>query len=532
MAKESVFKTIQRNFDTKELERWMKGLPIFRMDIDAVSIFMENLPSDAERQDMNCNCCKDFLKRYGGLAFLDERGDVHPVLWDKDNYSKGSAARKVAKKLAKAIVDADVVSYVPRGRLLNRLKGRGATKFDHLEVDLKLRFTDVFATTIEDFQRNVNYLIRNQEEFYPGNLLDQMLDYVNNSSPSEIPRHKQLTGSLKSHETFRKLLNEAESGKSKKVRYYLAATNYGGSLKIKGTVLEIFSNAFDGSMSQEDALDLYSRSTDPLEYQRPVAPSSVGQFRDFAKLVKENNYEPLLKLEHATVDAFDGDVLYQYNEPAATNDSDSSIDAMLAEKEGRESPDTEVEIDSLPVKKMRYQEFLQEVVPLADRIVLANEPKCYGAGMLFKAPMVDDVSALAGDGEIVPVAVDHRSGWHLQLRPFIGRGAAIEQITVLDTKNPKLDNGGKITVFTIDTGMVNDAPKHGLARINNPLFPEIAKAEFFPYRQALNDYNERHQTDLTSGEVVMFFNANVGSGEVVNFHVQTGDVNYIASICE
>ena len=47
-------------------------------------IFLSNM-SDNLRQEYNCNCCKSFLRRYGGVVEVDDKGKVHSLLWAGDN---------------------------------------------------------------------------------------------------------------------------------------------------------------------------------------------------------------------------------------------------------------------------------------------------------------------------------------------------------------------------------------------------------------------------------------------------------------
>jgi hypothetical protein len=46
--------------------------------------FLEALP--AERQQHNCNCCRHFIGRYGGLVTIDQDGETHSVFWNADDF--------------------------------------------------------------------------------------------------------------------------------------------------------------------------------------------------------------------------------------------------------------------------------------------------------------------------------------------------------------------------------------------------------------------------------------------------------------
>lgn len=58
--------------------------PLFTTDVeDLFNVFLEFLPDEA-RQHYNCNCCRSFINRYGGIVSIDENGIATPVMWNSD----------------------------------------------------------------------------------------------------------------------------------------------------------------------------------------------------------------------------------------------------------------------------------------------------------------------------------------------------------------------------------------------------------------------------------------------------------------
>lgn len=61
----------------------LKG-PLFTTDADIFSVYLGYFKTPGERQVHNCNTCKDFFRRYGGLVRIGKNGELQSVFW-KDN---------------------------------------------------------------------------------------------------------------------------------------------------------------------------------------------------------------------------------------------------------------------------------------------------------------------------------------------------------------------------------------------------------------------------------------------------------------
>lgn len=46
--------------------------------------YLNSLPAN-RRQHYNCNCCKKFIEKFGGLVVIDAEGYHEPLLWDADD---------------------------------------------------------------------------------------------------------------------------------------------------------------------------------------------------------------------------------------------------------------------------------------------------------------------------------------------------------------------------------------------------------------------------------------------------------------
>src|SRR5690606_23539602 len=57
--------------------------PVFTTDVIGLwDAYLASFPAES-RQYHNCNCCRSFIERYGGLVTIDHDGLTTPVLWNQ-----------------------------------------------------------------------------------------------------------------------------------------------------------------------------------------------------------------------------------------------------------------------------------------------------------------------------------------------------------------------------------------------------------------------------------------------------------------
>lgn len=88
----------------------LSGGVLFRVDAgDLFQVYLESFTSGDERQYHNCNCCRNFIQRFGSLVVLGEDGEMHPALWEEGELPEGHAYREVVRRLRRAVSKGEVV---------------------------------------------------------------------------------------------------------------------------------------------------------------------------------------------------------------------------------------------------------------------------------------------------------------------------------------------------------------------------------------------------------------------------------------
>lgn len=80
--------------------------PLFTTDSpDLWDVYLAAFP-EIGRQHHNCNACRDFIRRHGGLVTIGEDGATVPVMWDPDDATPEN--RGAIAALARAVRSAPV----------------------------------------------------------------------------------------------------------------------------------------------------------------------------------------------------------------------------------------------------------------------------------------------------------------------------------------------------------------------------------------------------------------------------------------
>ncbi|MDF1699853.1 MAG: hypothetical protein P1V36_01655 [Planctomycetota bacterium] len=113
---------INEYFDT------FRGQKLFKTDAaDLFDTYLDSFKDKEERQHHNCNTCRSFIQRYGGLVVIAEDGTTTPVMWPKrtvKDYDRATKALRAAVSKAKVVCE-----FLSSERDLGREEFGGWTHF-------------------------------------------------------------------------------------------------------------------------------------------------------------------------------------------------------------------------------------------------------------------------------------------------------------------------------------------------------------------------------------------------------------------
>lgn len=109
-----------------------EGTKLFTTNVDGLwDAYLGNIVPEAQ-QHYNCNACRHFITRFGGLVTIDENGNTKSALWDENDVDKFF---KKSFKAMRTLVEKAKVSgvFISDERILGQPK---TGEWHHLSVRL------------------------------------------------------------------------------------------------------------------------------------------------------------------------------------------------------------------------------------------------------------------------------------------------------------------------------------------------------------------------------------------------------------
>lgn len=261
---------------------------LFKVDIDrdeVFKIYLESFPED-QQQYYNCNCCKSFLRQYGGIVSIKD-GKIES-LWDVDPTEEYKNAvinlRKYIKSLS--VVGPFFADHQKCGVEKN-LDGKRQIIWDHFFFKMPrthvlqdsgsresniVSSKDVFKRSLEELSEDsVNTVLEiiGQNSLYRGNEYKQMLSDFQKFQK----KYKKTAAPLKDNFCWE---NSVKNPAVSKIRNSAI-----GTLLIDLT----------GGMSLDDAVTRFEKVVAPANYKRPKALVTPRMVEDAKKKITELGLE-------------------------------------------------------------------------------------------------------------------------------------------------------------------------------------------------------------------------------------------------
>lgn len=261
----------------KEFDKSTKdgSTPLFTTNAgDLYSLLLDGIQAEA-RQHYNCNACRHFVNRYGGLVTIDEKtGKQTPVMWpEKAPAFFAEAVKKIRRKVSTATVTGVFITS-------ERQLGTPVTgSWEHMAVKVpesmvhRNRLKDVFqeaAEKAEDYG-----LLASAIGKYHAETVETAVNLLRSET---LYRSENVLGMAEWFLEVLRLVKEKREPWNKATRniiWYKAATAPVGfchiSSNVIGTLLDDIAAGYDfNTVSRK-----FAEKMNPLQYQRPQAAPST-----------------------------------------------------------------------------------------------------------------------------------------------------------------------------------------------------------------------------------------------------------------
>ena len=334
--------------------------PLFTTDVENLyDIFLDNLPAEA-RQHYNCNACRNFVNRYGGLVTIDEDGRTYPVMWKYDPPFFADAIGEVRTKVAKAKVT---------GVFITSEKRLGMPKtgvWHHMAVDVpktmihkdRLRSAyQVSAEKAEDYR-----MLRTACLKYKVGTVETAVNILRSDA---MYRGDKLLGIA---EWFLGVLKKFDGKKLNQNKLWkIAATAPAGFCHVSSSMIGTLLDDIEDGNDFETIKRKFNEKMNPLKYQRPQVAPSAGNVAQAEKIIAKLGMENSLKRRFARLDEIKTIWTPTPEKPK------SSIGGIFADLKTKENESKKTNDIQAPATTMTWEKFNRTVLPMAKKIELFVE---------------------------------------------------------------------------------------------------------------------------------------------------------------
>jgi hypothetical protein len=354
--------------------------PIFVTELNPRKLydyFLSALPKEM-RQQYNCNACRAFMRRYGGLVVIDDdNGELHPLLWDPADPGLDPVFHSAVSALACLFRGQKVTREIKVTE--NTRMRMGATRekggFYHMYLTMpESRVCNEapigFAvTSTADLAKMLAAVIKN----YKLATVRQATQILENDKLPQADNHKAAARwllDLLEKDKLRMLEpNKVNSTARQILGYRYAASAFTRCIsQLKNGVLSTLLDGLEADHPWEQIEREWKKMTDPIQYLRPQVAPKAGNVSASERLFKslgitENDLRRrFLVLNDVPTNC----IMWQGQKSTAHSDSTDKLNGLklfahIITKGKHQSQD-------LPATRITFSKFITTVVPAATRI--------------------------------------------------------------------------------------------------------------------------------------------------------------------
>lgn len=361
---------------------------LFKVDLDKDILweaYLNSFSDPIERQEHNCNCCKSFIKNYGGIVAIKD--NEIKTLWD---FEVCCPFDKVPQTLHTLVSEAGINQV-----FLSKEKNLGTDfnlklidkdniiRYEHFSLELPVNkilsrnesiesVNSELVSTKNVFKRSLNEITLDS--------VDTVLELISQNSLYRGEEFKAGLLSFKAHlSVVAQLISEP------KVDYY-AWANFKQGGKIRNTSIGTLLTDLSEGMELDRAVSRFEAMVAPSNYKRPTALITKAMIEQAESTIKDLGLEQSLYRRHAiTSDIPVEQVLFV----------DRNVTGKASGLFEELKEDVPVNIKTLSkIEEISVDTFLNDVVPTATGIEILLEGKQQNNFMNLIAPKFADAPIL------------------------------------------------------------------------------------------------------------------------------------------
>lgn len=349
-------KQVQDNFSKLSKEQ-----TLFYVTIDRDRIWEEYLSgfNEANRQHHNCNCCKSFLRQYGGIVAIIDNTRVS--IWDNINPPEEfvRSVNNITNYISTLPITDVFLSDVAKCGT-NRNLGKNNVEWQHfyLELDRKFVWKADTIDSIRGERRTNKEVLKSSLELIQMEAVDTVLELIAQKS---LYRGNEFEALIVE---FKKILTEYNKTQNKDNYCWVKSTKLQESMcKIKNTVIGTLLVDLSKGVGLDGAVASYEAKVAPANYKRPTALVTPKMVEEAKQKLTEMGLINSLERRYAnSADLNIQDILF--------TDKSSELKDVFGEiaKEVPVNPKTFSKLEEVSI-----EDFLTKIVPSSKSVELLVE---------------------------------------------------------------------------------------------------------------------------------------------------------------
>lgn len=450
---------------------------------------------EQERQASNCNCCKSFLRTYGGLVAVDlETGVTKSVMWDEttvpEKYAKGV-------KIMREIVEKSLIREVfykesTNMNTLGMYRKGGYEHFSILSTGIQEPYLKTSTGAHASLVSPAKYktLKTHLGLFTPAILKQAVALFEHDARLKNEDKHYKM---LAWFTEFKERIAGFDFKSVDNLIWHAVATQSEGKLKFGNTAIGTFVENIQKGMLVPIAIDAFKEAVKSENYMRAKAAPTVGNISHAEKLIEELDLASALKRRFMRVEEIPSFVW----KPTKEAVKEKAKEGVFGHLEPKDSVATSTELPEIAGGTITWDRFVTEVLPKAKKIMMEfNISNRYNLGTYVTAIDPTAKPLIKWDSEEVRNPASHYvhtngaypKTWNIEPKGYAAKVykevIAISHLCEDFTKEDK----SKSCALIIEGA--RETVKAGLALFANNLRPEL-----FPIRSTIEQFSNKGELE-------------------------------------
>lgn len=345
--------------------------PIFHVDLAAsVSDTFDHAFPVKLQQEFNCSTCRDFMRRFGDLALIDERGRLLPLFWAATDSTLPQLFKTPAKAVASLFNDCKVTEKFRIAATNLRAGTEKAGGWTHMFFDFPSTRVQP-ELPVELSMAATSLMLQRVLDDYNLETVQRAAVLVLENRLAYADKHKASIRWLLELKKSKKLSKAVTMSTKHNLLYNSAASAFVGCLnQLRSGALATLLLAVKEDASFEVIELRWNKTCDPLQYMRPQVAPSAGNIAAAEKLFGSLGLTGEdLRREFLSLNKIPDEV-FIYGAPPS-NQSRVSTKGIFSEVVPKRPPKANLPSDlpmSDPPKRISFSNFIQKIIPAAKKV--------------------------------------------------------------------------------------------------------------------------------------------------------------------